>query len=102
MSDEKPESEKVRVLAVNYEDRQTIVERDNGDVGMIMKCEEGQPLHGDLVTCTETDEPGVIDLTTVYKNPSGSKGPAKVTSKAFRNNWDSVFSKKKVKKEDLN
>lgn len=105
MSDEENTSEKVRILAVDHEDKKAIIENEEGDIGMIVNHEDGQPLSdgAHLVTCSPTDEPSVMEMTTIYKNTSSSKGPAKVNSRAYRDNWDSIFGKKRTqKKEYLN
>lgn len=98
MPDEKPVTEKVKVLAVDSEDKKVVVERGDGDISMLIHCEDGQPITEDahLVTCSPTDDPHVMEMTTIY---GSSKGPSKVNSKAYRDNWNTVFSKSSKKRE---
>jgi hypothetical protein len=80
--------------------REAIRYRSEGsvDVGSLRPLEHGKPIIGDAVRLhARTDGPGmdVEYLTQEPSEPTRSEGsgPAKVNSKAFRDNWGEIFSK---------
>lgn len=71
--------------------------------GVLCPMREGQPLNGaDVVALHPTGEPDAFRVETLYAGgkaaapaPAGeSKGPAKVTTPAYRQGWDALFGKK--------
>ena len=66
--------------------------------GTVHPPKEGEPIDGELVTLYDTPmSPAVHECETVF-DPSEygiTKGPAKVTSAAYRANWDIIFGPSK-------
>ena len=64
-------------------------------VGIMTPAQEGQPIMAQGAFALEQIE-GTTDRFRVEEVPttgSGTKGPAKVNSRAFRENFDSIFGK---------
>lgn len=62
---------------------------DSLETGVAQIVPDGKPLMGcDLVQLTRSDVQDVYDVTTLYEG----SGPAKVTSNAYREGWDRIFS----------
>lgn len=65
------------------------------EAGELRNIEEGKPITGEIVTLApRKDNPRICDVRDAYAPPSSGskKGPAQVASKAYRDNWDEVFS----------
>lgn len=60
---------------------------------MIAALKEGQPIHGDeLMTISPTTNPLIYDVKSrMSLKGDGSKGPPKVTTPEYRNNYDQIF-----------
>lgn len=93
------------------------------EIGELREAKSGEPLLGELVNLTpRTDHPEVFDVEVLAKGPLaqqkerasdalvaktgherslGHKGPSRVTSDAYRENWDAVFPPRSSK-SDLN
>lgn len=74
------------------------------EVGELRALEQGRPIRGDVVTLApRKDTPRICDVTDSYTPPSSAalspqkatKGPAQVATKAYRDNWDEVFSRRR-------
>jgi hypothetical protein len=67
----------------------------NNDVGVITKIEPGKPIpdHARMVSPIE-GTPFYELGESIAEMKSGSKGPAKVSSKAYRNGYDKIFGKR--------
>jgi len=98
MVDGKEKPEKVRVLGIKDDGRMLIVD-DSGEVSSTRPLKAGVPLDpsSDVVEFEATDRPHVLTKRVLYKG----KGPAKVSSPAFREGWDEVFGKA-PRREDMN
>jgi hypothetical protein len=98
--EEKPK----RVYVLHECSQHKIVEDGEGNVGVLNAMEDGVPIPdtSTIVRCTPVeDEPGVNELTVLRRGA----GPAKVSSKNYRNGWDSIFgskAEKRPRKEDMN
>lgn len=71
-----------------------------GFVSKPRRCREGEALHGSGIIMKHRG-PGpsfnvVGEWDVPAATPSESKGPAKVTSDAYRAGWDNIFGKKVV------
>lgn len=73
------------------------------EVGELRALEEGRPVRGEVVTLApRKGAPRVCDVTDSYTPPSHpalaapkpTKGPAQVATKAYRDNWDEVFTRR--------
>lgn len=69
---------------------------DQLSAGELRVVKEGQPIHGDVLKLSQREEhERLFDVEVLAEQPSGAsaarKGPAKVTSEAYRRGWDSVF-----------
>ena len=75
------------------------------EVGELRALEEGRPIVGEIVTLApRKDNPRVCDVKDSYRAPSSAgattalalahKGPAKVSTGAYRDGWDEIFGKK--------
>lgn len=67
------------------------------ELGEMRPVAEGRPLFGELVRISG-DGPA-YDVESVYDTASGEseasgKGPAKVTTEAYRRGWDAIFGKR--------
>jgi hypothetical protein len=67
------------------------------EAGELRALEEGRPIRGEIVTLQpRQDNPRVCDVKDSYRPPAairGHKGPANVTTDAYRDGWDEVFGK---------
>lgn len=68
--------------------------------GELRAVKEGQPIHGDLLRLSQrADHERLFDVEVLAEPPRAApgprKGPAKVTSEAYRQGWDNVFSSRK-------
>jgi|JI10StandDraft_1071094.scaffolds.fasta_scaffold252282_3 hypothetical protein len=71
------------------------------EVGELRPLKEGRPLSGEVVSLTpRADAPRVCDVKVHVKVPTPAeaapnalahKGPARVTSTAYRDGWDALF-----------
>lgn len=61
-------------------------------MGLLRPTRHGQPIHGRAVHLRPRED-GHFDCETIYQGPatSTSTGPAKVTSNAYRDDWDAIF-----------
>lgn len=78
---------------------------DRLEFGAVRPLREGVPITGEVVRLTPRKEfPLLCDVTTEFKaaepardvaEPSGvpHKGPARVASKSYRNNWDLIWKR---------
>jgi hypothetical protein len=74
------------------------------EIGELRALEEGRPIVGEVVTLApRKDNPRVCDVKDSYRPPSTAsttalavthKGPAKVSTEAYRDGWDEIFGKK--------
>lgn len=93
------------------------------EMGELREAKSGEPLLGELVSLTPRDDharvfdvevlakgplaqhkertSGALDAKTQNERTLGHKGPSRVTSNAYRENWDSVFPPRSSK-SDLN
>lgn len=67
--------------------------------GVMYPCEEGKPLlPGNEIFSLEPRAKGGLSVTSLYSTKASgaqeSKGPAKVNSRAYRANWETIFGKK--------
>jgi hypothetical protein len=74
------------------------------EVGELRDVKEGKPIHGELVKLTPREgEDRTFDVDVLHaKKDTGAsdtarKGPAKVTTAAYRDNYDQIFASKKSK-----
>lgn len=77
---------------------------DAFELGELRTMKAGQPIHGEVVQLSRREEsPRVFDVTTVLpsRTPTAEpgKGPAKVTTSAYRSGWDAVFGRTEPKGE---
>ncbi len=73
---------------------------DELSAGELRAVKEGQPIHGDLLRLSRrADHERLFDVEVLAEPPRAAtgprKGPAKVTSEAYRQGWDNVFSSRK-------
>jgi len=63
------------------------------EAGMVATLKEGQPIHGDeLMAISPTANPSVYDVQSrMSLKGNGSKGPPKVATQEYRNNYDQIF-----------
>jgi hypothetical protein len=75
------------------------------EAGELRSLEEGRPITGEVVTLApRKDNPRICDVKESYTPPTAlakQKGPAQVATKAYRDNWDEVFSRR-PKSAELN
>jgi hypothetical protein len=86
------------------------------ELGALHPLREGAPIHGEVVQLKPRSEaPNVCDVEVLVPSPSaptssdvaaapsgaGHKGPARVASDAYRQNWDAIWSRGE-KRELLN
>lgn len=67
------------------------------EAGEVRPLKEGQPLSGgDVVRLhPRKDNPRICDVDVQYSMPTvGHAGPARVSTQAFRDNWDTIFGAK--------
>lgn len=79
---------------------------DTIELGELRPMREGQPIHGDVVRLTQREEHSMLydcevmlpaqkpkPLETAAKEPALAphKGPARVTSEAYRGGWEAIF-----------
>ena len=84
---------------------------DKLEAGVVKTVKEGEPVDGEVLKLTPRPEaPMLFDVESQLSSkalnaPGGSdsrKGPAQVASSTYRSNWDSIWKKKKPKKQLLN
>ena len=66
-------------------------------VGMLRPLEDGKPIHGELVRLRPRDDnPLVFDVEAEHGRTleRAASGPPKVTSAAYRDGWDSIWSRR--------
>ncbi len=70
---------------------------DRVEVGELRSVREGQPIVGELVKLTPTEEhDAVFDVEVLMEAPQPKTehaGPVRVSSAAYRTGWDRVFGK---------
>ena len=78
------------------------------ETGELRALQEGRPITGEVVTLKPRKEnPHICDVADSYAPhaagaaEAGHKGPARVTSKAYREGWDEIFGATKPR-SDLN
>jgi hypothetical protein len=66
------------------------------DAGSIHPLENGKPIMGEAVRLHPRDEGGgyYMEYLVEPAEPGKSKGPTKVNSRAYRDNWDEIFGKR--------
>jgi hypothetical protein len=80
------------------------------ELGELRPMREGQPIHGDVVRLTQREEHKLLfDCEVMVPGPKAKeaappdqkpapalphKGPARVTSEAYRGGWDAIFGKR--------
>ena len=76
------------------------------EIGELRALEEGRPIVGEIVTLApRKHNPRVCDVKDSYRAPGSPgttalavavahKGPAKVSTEAYREGWDEIFGKK--------
>lgn len=98
MSEEKKEKEKMVVLGeVPGGSLLTARTYDGGiELGAIKPLADGESApEGSSIIHYERREDGMYDYEYITgPRANGGSGPAKVNSRAYRNNWDSIFGKK--------
>jgi len=62
------------------------------DAGYIRQLEEGKPIIGQAIRLHPRDGSNEYDVEYLTEEMSQSKGPAKVNNRAYRDNWDEIFS----------
>lgn len=88
---------------------------DTIELGELRPMREGQPIHGEVVRLTQREEHGLLfDCEVMVPRPAqkpaqkgaateqktqapralAHKGPARVTSDAYRGGWDAIFGKR--------
>lgn len=84
---------------------------DTIELGELRPMREGQPIHGEVVRLTQREEHSLLfDCEVMVPRPAPKeaapeqkaeapralphKGPARVTSDAYRGGWDAIFGKK--------
>jgi hypothetical protein len=93
---------------------------DTLEAGAVHPIKEGAPIHGEVVCLKPRPEcPVVCDVEVQYAPPRqvpaeavarampapsapSRKGPAQVATEAYRDNWDSIWSSSKKKRDALN
>ncbi|MBN1655497.1 MAG: hypothetical protein JXA30_17150 [Deltaproteobacteria bacterium] len=72
--------------------------RGKVEAAEVRPAKEGQPLNNhELVRLhPRQDAPRICDVEVLYSNseqePESNNGPARVSSRAYRENWDRIFS----------
>lgn len=101
MSNEKPchDHDRVRPILETGDGRVLALRCHNGakEVITLKRAEDGKPLHHELVSLSKaSDGTGEYDMTSLYKPESAGRGdgPAKVTSDAYRDGWETIFGAK--------
>ena len=65
------------------------------EVGELRPLKAGQAIHGEVVSLSPVEgHEQLFDVDVLVAQPEQSRGrvgPAKVASKAYRKNWDSIF-----------
>ena len=66
------------------------------EAGELRALEQGQPIQGEVVTLEpRKDQPRVLDVTDSWIPPGPrAKGPAKVSTQAYREGWDEIFGRR--------
>lgn len=80
------------------------------ETGELRGIQEGRPITGEIVTLQpRQDNPRICDVKQSYAPPAtaylplGHKGPANVSTEAYREGWDEIFgAKPKKSSNDLN
>ncbi|HEY2406455.1 MAG TPA: hypothetical protein VGI10_10665 [Polyangiaceae bacterium] len=87
------------------------------ELGAVHPLSEGTPIHGEVVKLTpRVATPQVCDVEVLVAKPTAAlpndvatpvvsaphKGPARVASNAYRENWDAIWSARADKSELLN
>ena len=81
------------------------------ELGAIQPLEQGQAIHGEVVRLhPREDAQNLFDAETLFSpepdsspsNAPSRKGPAKVTSEAYRQQWDAIFGRRKTKNDAPN
>jgi hypothetical protein len=72
---------------------------DTLELGELRGMKAGQPIYGEVVQLSRREEsPRMFDVTTVVPPKTSpaepGKGPAKVTTSAYRSGWEAVFGGK--------
>lgn len=58
------------------------------EAGELRALKEGKPIHGEVLSLEpRKDNPRVCDVRSSYR----PKGPAKVNSQSYRDNWEETF-----------
>jgi len=70
---------------------------DELQVGTLRALEEGKPIHGEIVTLRPRSEsPLLFDVEIEHAVTAArqASGPPKITTKEYREGWDSIWSEK--------
>jgi hypothetical protein len=82
---------------------------DTLEAGALQPLAEGAPIHGEVVSLRPRENcPVLCDVDVLYQPPAAAKpveapasrsarrkGPAQVATDVYRDNWDSIWSRKK-------
>jgi hypothetical protein len=77
------------------------------EVGELRRIQEGQPIHGEVVKLNRREEhERLFDVEVLVPREEiearGSRsGPAQVATRAYRDNWETIFGSKDDKKPSL-
>lgn len=97
--DPKTRDDVVLVHGRSEDGRALAILRKQGDTvsaGVLTAAEEGKPVHGELVRLRPREEsPALFDVDVLHAPPrardEGRKGPAQVSTKAYRDGWNAAF-----------
>lgn len=66
------------------------------EAGELRALEQGKPIQGEVVTLEpRKNQPRVLDVTDSWVPPGPrAKGPAKVSTQAYRDGWDEIFGRR--------
>lgn len=73
------------------------------ETGEVRALKEGVPVSGEVVTLTQRKEhPALwdVDVHCRTKPTRSHAGPARVSSRAYRDNWDVIFKERAAGQED--
>lgn len=87
------------VGAVSDDGKRALVLRKKGDelsMGELAPLEAGKPITGEVVSLSQREEhPALYDVKSEYVPPQrDTVGPARVSTKSYRDGWDSLWGQK--------
>lgn len=97
MSEEKDSR---RVAILHACEHHAVVGEEDGTIRVLSAATEGSALPSGthVVSFEDRDEPGFMNMKTLYRTP----GPSKANSRQYRAGWDAIFGKKQTRPEGLN